>query len=191
MATRVETILIESGFGPAVIAGLQGSTDVRRAREVWAELRESVGYRKASAALLTSGASQQKLSKNSLPSFCASSTTGVISLEYSPTHQAAGSLTTGGMITVVQLLSTSFPSGPKVSSTVMKVPPPTLECVVDSHLTTVVPAVPGALRVGLPKRATAFWTVEVPTLSCSVVLQSMGLTHPAKARQQMTGTALD
>lgn len=52
-----------------MIAGLEGSTDVRWARQVWAELRESVGYRKAPAALLTSGASQQKLSKNSLPSF--------------------------------------------------------------------------------------------------------------------------
>ncbi|AOT27507.1 hypothetical protein SEA_LITTLEGUY_87 [Mycobacterium phage LittleGuy] len=67
MTTRVETLL--QGFGPAVIAGLEGSADVRQARQVWAELRESVGYRKASAALLTSGASQQKLSKNSLPSF--------------------------------------------------------------------------------------------------------------------------
>uniref|UniRef100_A0AAU8GQT0 Gene product 88 domain-containing protein n=1 Tax=Mycobacterium phage BabyBack TaxID=3158877 RepID=A0AAU8GQT0_9CAUD len=69
MTTRVETILIKADFGAAVIAGLEGSTDVRWARKVWAELRESVGYRKASAALLTSGASQQKLSKNSLPSF--------------------------------------------------------------------------------------------------------------------------
>ncbi|QXN73923.1 hypothetical protein SEA_EAGLEPRIDE_88 [Mycobacterium phage Eaglepride] len=65
--TRVESLL--ASFGPAVVAGLEGSADVRRARQVWAELRESVGYRKASAALLTSGAAQQKLSKNSLPSF--------------------------------------------------------------------------------------------------------------------------
>lgn len=69
MTTRVEGILIDGGFGDAVVAGLAGSPDVRRAREVWAELRESVGYRKASADLLTSGASQQKLSKNELPSF--------------------------------------------------------------------------------------------------------------------------
>ncbi|AHY27063.1 hypothetical protein PBI_KAMPY_87 [Mycobacterium phage Kampy] len=69
MTTRVETILSKADFGAAVIAGLEGSTDVRWARQVWAELRESVGYRKAPAALLTSGASQQKLSKNSLPSF--------------------------------------------------------------------------------------------------------------------------
>src|SRR5690242_3200847 len=67
MATRVETAL--AGFGPAVVAGLKGSDDVRHAREVWAELRESVGYRKSSADLLTSGASQQKLGKNKLPSF--------------------------------------------------------------------------------------------------------------------------
>ncbi|QXO13369.1 hypothetical protein SEA_TROOPER_92 [Mycobacterium phage Trooper] len=69
MTTRVENILIKADFGAAVIAGLQGSTDVRWAREVWAELRESVGYKRSAAALLTSGASQQKLSKNSLPSF--------------------------------------------------------------------------------------------------------------------------
>ncbi|AOZ61329.1 hypothetical protein SEA_DARTHPHADER_89 [Mycobacterium phage DarthPhader] len=69
MTTRVETILIEAGFGQAVIAGLNGTGDVTSARKVWAELRESVGYRKASAALLTSGASQQKLGKNSLPSY--------------------------------------------------------------------------------------------------------------------------
>ncbi|AZV00886.1 hypothetical protein KIY87_gp09 [Mycobacterium phage Malec] len=69
MTTRVETILIKADFGAAVIAGLQGSTDVRWARKVWAELRESVGYKRSAAAILTSGASQQKLSKNSLPSF--------------------------------------------------------------------------------------------------------------------------
>ncbi|UJD21192.1 hypothetical protein SEA_SORORFAGO_95 [Mycobacterium phage SororFago] len=67
MSTRVETIL--ASFGPAVIAGLEGSQDVSRARKVWAELRESVGYKRSAAALLTSGASQQKLGKNSLPSF--------------------------------------------------------------------------------------------------------------------------
>ncbi|AIW02987.1 hypothetical protein PBI_LARENN_92 [Mycobacterium phage Larenn] len=69
MTTRVETILIKADFGAAVIAGLQGSTDVRWARKVWAELRESVGYKRSAAVILTSGASQQKLSKNSLPSF--------------------------------------------------------------------------------------------------------------------------
>ncbi|QDP44670.1 hypothetical protein SEA_NOTHINGSPECIAL_86 [Mycobacterium phage NothingSpecial] len=69
MTTRVETILLKADFGAAVIAGLEGSTDVRWARQVWAELRESVGYKRSAAALLTSGASQQKLSKNSLPSF--------------------------------------------------------------------------------------------------------------------------
>ncbi|AHJ86453.1 hypothetical protein 40AC_90 [Mycobacterium phage 40AC] len=67
MATRVEIAL--ASFGPAVIAGLEGSTEVTQARKVWAELRESVGYKRSAAALLTSGASQQKLSKNSLPSF--------------------------------------------------------------------------------------------------------------------------
>lgn len=73
MTTRVENILIEAGFGNAVEIGLRGDAmsraAVRAAREVWAELRESVGYRKASADLLTSGAAQQKLGKNKLPSF--------------------------------------------------------------------------------------------------------------------------
>ncbi|QGJ90987.1 hypothetical protein SEA_BIANCATRI92_89 [Mycobacterium phage BiancaTri92] len=69
MTTRVENILVKADFGAAVIAGLEGSTDVKWARQVWAELRESVGYKRSAADLLTSGASQQKLSKNSLPSF--------------------------------------------------------------------------------------------------------------------------
>ncbi|AEL17774.1 hypothetical protein TURBIDO_94 [Mycobacterium phage Turbido] len=69
MTTRVETILVKADFGAAVIAGLHGSTDVAWARKVWAELRETVGYKRSAADLLTSGASQQKLSKNSLPSF--------------------------------------------------------------------------------------------------------------------------
>lgn len=69
MSTRVETILTNARFGDAVIAGLYGSPKVRQAREVWAELRESVGYKRSAGALLTSGASQQKLGKNMLPSF--------------------------------------------------------------------------------------------------------------------------
>ncbi|AXH48862.1 hypothetical protein SEA_STEAMY_88 [Mycobacterium phage Steamy] len=69
MTTRVETILIEAGFGQAVVAGLNGTGDVTRARQVWAGLRETVGYKRSSAALLTSGASQQKLGKNKLPSY--------------------------------------------------------------------------------------------------------------------------
>ncbi|AUV62034.1 hypothetical protein KIV63_gp10 [Mycobacterium phage SWU2] len=69
MSTRVENILINADFGAAVIAGLQGSPDVRQAREAQAKARASVGYREASADMLTSGASQQKLSKNTLPSF--------------------------------------------------------------------------------------------------------------------------
>jgi len=72
-ATRVESILIDAGFGNAVEIGLRGDAfglaAVRLARELWAELRETVGYRKASANLLTSGASQQKLGKNKLPSY--------------------------------------------------------------------------------------------------------------------------
>lgn len=70
MATRVESMLIDKGFGDAVIAGLEGSTPaVRLARKVQAIARARVGYRKESVAMLTSGASQQKLGKNKLPSF--------------------------------------------------------------------------------------------------------------------------
>lgn len=67
MATRVETLLIEAGFGDAVIAGLEGF-NVREARSVQAAARRVLGYA-GSAAMLTSGASQQKLGKNKLPSF--------------------------------------------------------------------------------------------------------------------------
>jgi hypothetical protein len=67
-ATRAERTLIDAGFGAAVIAGLNGA-DMRDARAVWSQLRETVGYRKSPAPLLTSGASQQKLGKNTLPSF--------------------------------------------------------------------------------------------------------------------------
>lgn len=65
-ATRVERAL--APFGAAVIAGLDGA-DVRDARALWSALRADVGYRRAPAPLLTSGASQQKLGKNALPSF--------------------------------------------------------------------------------------------------------------------------
>ena len=68
-ATRVERILITGGFGDAVKAALSGSpAEVRAARRVWADLRRQVGY-KAAADLLTSGAAQQKLGKNKLPSY--------------------------------------------------------------------------------------------------------------------------
>ena len=72
--TRVETILADAGFGAAVIAGLTQATRddrsaVAAARETQAMMRERVGYRRSPAAILTSGAAQYKLSKNSLPSF--------------------------------------------------------------------------------------------------------------------------
>lgn len=67
MATRVESMLIDKGFGDAVIAGLEGF-NVRGARSVQAAARRALGYA-GSAAMLTSGASQQKLGKNKLPSF--------------------------------------------------------------------------------------------------------------------------
>lgn len=72
--TRVERTLADANFGAAVIAGLQQSTAedraaVTAARKVQAEYRGRVGYRATPAAILTSGAAQYKLSKNSLPSF--------------------------------------------------------------------------------------------------------------------------
>lgn len=72
-ATRVERILSDGGFGSAVLVGMR--TDkfardmVRLARDLWAERRADVGYKRSPADLLTSGASQQKLSKNTLPSY--------------------------------------------------------------------------------------------------------------------------
>lgn len=73
-ATRVEQILIAGQFGAGVITGLTQATpaaraSVSRARKTQAEARARVGYRKAPAAILTSGAAQYKLGKNSLPSF--------------------------------------------------------------------------------------------------------------------------
>jgi len=69
MTTRLERALISADFGTAVIDGLTGSAEVRSARAIWADLRERIGYGRHAADLLTSGASQQKLGKNSLPSF--------------------------------------------------------------------------------------------------------------------------
>jgi hypothetical protein len=72
--TRAESALIDGQFGAAVIAGLLQTTPaararVTRARRLQARLRATVGYRKAPAAMLTSGAAQYKLGKNTLPSF--------------------------------------------------------------------------------------------------------------------------
>ena len=68
--TRVERILADGRFGAAVISGLSGDdrAAVTAARKLQTELRALVGYRGA-AAMLTSGAAQYKLGKNSLPSF--------------------------------------------------------------------------------------------------------------------------
>jgi hypothetical protein len=70
-ATKVERILIDGEFGQAVIVGMSGTREARMAvtlaRKTWKDLRLTVGY-KSSADMLTSGASQQKLAKNSLPS---------------------------------------------------------------------------------------------------------------------------
>lgn len=71
--TRVERILFDATFGAAVIAGFSGDAESRaavsNARRVQAELRGRIGYKPAPAAILTSGAAQSKLGKNSLPSF--------------------------------------------------------------------------------------------------------------------------
>jgi hypothetical protein len=72
--TAVERKLIAGKFGAGVIAGLNQATpavkaSVRSARTLQAILRARVGYRQAPAAILTSGAAQYKLGKNSLPSF--------------------------------------------------------------------------------------------------------------------------
>jgi hypothetical protein len=72
--TRVESLLAAGDIGIAVIAGLTQATRadklaVSAARRLQAELRARVGYRQAPAAILTSGAAQYKLGKNTLPSF--------------------------------------------------------------------------------------------------------------------------
>lgn len=72
--TRIERVLADAGFGSAVIDGLtQATPDARKrvaaARRTQAMARQLAGYRAAPAAILTSGAAQYKLGKNSLASF--------------------------------------------------------------------------------------------------------------------------
>jgi hypothetical protein len=72
--TRVETILRDASFGAAVIAGLHQATRddraaVAAARKIQGNLRALVGYADEPATVLTSGAAQYKLGKNTLPSF--------------------------------------------------------------------------------------------------------------------------
>lgn len=72
--TAVERKLQANMFDRAVVRGfhqeLPGDREaVTAARAVWATMREAVGYRKAPAALLTTGAAQSKLGKNTLPSY--------------------------------------------------------------------------------------------------------------------------
>lgn len=71
--TRVERILFDAGFGAAVVAGFTQDTRadkqrVTAARAAQRNARALVGY-SGSAAVLTSGAAQSKLGKNSLPSY--------------------------------------------------------------------------------------------------------------------------
>lgn len=70
--TRVERMIADGGFGDAVIAGMSGTREARTAvtaaRATYKALRLQLGL-KASAPMLTSGAAQQKLGKNKLPSY--------------------------------------------------------------------------------------------------------------------------
>lgn len=65
-------MLDQGSFALGVISGLQGNAfgkaGVKAARELWRELRSKVGYSTVTP-LLTSGAAQQKLGKNKLPSY--------------------------------------------------------------------------------------------------------------------------
>lgn len=71
--TRVERILDEGSFALGVISGLKrdafGKAGVKAAMALYRELRQNVGYGASDARLLTSGAAQQKLGKNKLPSY--------------------------------------------------------------------------------------------------------------------------
>jgi hypothetical protein len=72
--TRVETILATAGFGAAVIVGMTQASPadkakVAAARKVQGNLRALIGYADESAPILTPGAAQFKLGKNTLPSF--------------------------------------------------------------------------------------------------------------------------
>lgn len=99
-ASRVERILIDGHFGMGVIAGLQGTAfgkaGVKAALELYRDLRVKVGYSSSNARLLTSGASQQKLSKNSLPSLALMLTPerGIMRPELADVREAFG--LTGG-----------------------------------------------------------------------------------------------
>lgn len=68
--TRAELMLRRDDFGGAVIDGMSGRHRgaVTAARAEQAELRGRIGYRAAPAPILTGGASQHKLAKNSAPS---------------------------------------------------------------------------------------------------------------------------
>lgn len=71
--TRIERLLADADFGSAVIAGFRQDTRedksrVSIARKTQAATRVLLGYREAPAAVLTPGASQHKLAKNSATS---------------------------------------------------------------------------------------------------------------------------
>lgn len=71
--TRAERILLAGGFGDAVVLGAAGGAESRAAvsfaRTIQANMRGLVGYQCKHVKILTSGASQHKLAKNSVKSF--------------------------------------------------------------------------------------------------------------------------
>jgi hypothetical protein len=72
--TRVESLLVAGDISAAIVEGFLQITPadrlaVRNARQLQARLRARVGYKQSPAAILTSGAAQYKLGKNTLPSF--------------------------------------------------------------------------------------------------------------------------
>lgn len=72
--TRVERALVDGGFSAGVITGLTQATRADRAavataRDTQAETRARVGYARQSRKILTTGASQHKLAKNTLKSY--------------------------------------------------------------------------------------------------------------------------
>lgn len=72
--TRAENVLMAGGIGDGIVAGLRqdmpgARARIASARALQARARARVGYKCEPATILTSGASQYKLGKNSLPSY--------------------------------------------------------------------------------------------------------------------------
>ena len=92
--TRVERALIDGKFGEGVITGLNGTDRklVTAARKLQGEMRAKVGRPNRPTPILTDGASQNKLSKNTLPSFglMLTSEKGMMSSELADVREAFG-----------------------------------------------------------------------------------------------------